>query len=159
MGPPPPRGFITPLQDGWSLWWHWDCSLVKEPCWRSCDGHGGVSGEGPMMGRRESVIALMILLAAGVFFRSLSHGEDTPSHHSLATVPLHIGPWAGEVHTLDPHVLQILKMDDYLWRQYSGTPGLPLGLYIGYYQSMRQGATYHSPKNCLPGSGWYFVAT
>jgi len=111
------------------------------------------------MGRRESVIALMILLAAGVFFRSLSHGEDTPSRHSLATFPLHVGPWVGEVHTLDPHVLQVLKVDDYLWRQYSDTPGLSLGLYIGYYQSMRQGATYHSPKNCLPGSGWYFVAT
>jgi hypothetical protein len=38
-----------------------------------------------MMGRRESVIALMILLAAGVFFRSLSHGEDTPIHHSLTS--------------------------------------------------------------------------
>ena len=61
------------------------------------------------------------------------------------------------MHTLDPNVLQVLKVDDYLWRQYGGTYGPPLGLYIGYYQSMRQGATYHSPKNCLPGSGWYFV--
>jgi EpsI family protein len=110
-----------------------------------------------MMGKRESVIALIILLTAGVFFHYLSHGEDTPLHQNLATFPLHIGPWAGEVHTLDPHVLQVLKVDDYLWRQYGGTHGPPLGLYIGYYQSMRQGATYHSPKNCLPGSGWYFV--
>lgn len=112
-----------------------------------------------MIGRRESVIALSILLAAGVFFRSLSHGEDIPIHRSLATFPPQIGPWIGEVHTLDPHVLQILKVDDYLWRQYSSTPGPPLRLYIGYYQSMRQGATYHSPKNCLPGSGWYIVET
>ena len=73
-----------------------------------------------MMGRRESVIALIILLAAGVFFRSLSHGEDTPLHHSLATFPLQIGPWVGEVHTLEPNVLQVLKVDDYLWRQYGG---------------------------------------
>ena len=112
-----------------------------------------------MMGRRESVIALMILLAAGVFFRSLSHGEDIPIHRSLATFPLQIGPWVGEAHTLETNVLQVLKVDDYLWRQYGGTPGPPIGLYIGYYQSMRQGATYHSPKNCLPGSGWYFVET
>jgi EpsI family protein len=112
-----------------------------------------------MMGRRESVIALIILLAAGVFFRSLSHGENIPVHHSLATFPLQIGPWVGEVHTLAPNVLQVLKVDDYLWRQYGGMHGPPLGLYIGYYQSMRQGATYHSPKNCLPGSGWYFVET
>ena len=56
-------------------------------------------------------------------------------------------------------MLQVLKVDDYLWRQYGSTDGPPLGLYIGYYQSMRQGVTYHSPKNCLPGSGWYFVET
>jgi EpsI family protein len=111
------------------------------------------------MGRRNSVIALVILLAAGVFFRTLSHGEDIPMHRSLATFPLQIGPWVGEVHTLDPNVLQVLKVDDHLWRQYSSSNGSPLGLYIGYYQSMRQGATYHSPKNCLPGSGWYFVET
>jgi EpsI family protein len=27
-------------------------------------------------------------------------------------------------------------------------------LYVGYYQSQRTGETIHSPKNCLPGSGW-----
>jgi EpsI family protein len=112
-----------------------------------------------MMGRRESVIALMMLLAAGVLCRSLSHGEAIPLQQRLATFPLQIGSWVGEAHTLDPHVLQVLKVDDSLWRQYSDTHGPPLSLYLGYYQSMRQGATYHSPKHCLPGSGWYFVAT
>ena len=111
------------------------------------------------MGRRESIMALLILLAAGVFLRSLSHEEDTPAHRSLDTFPLQIGARAGEVLTLDTNVLQVLKVDDYLWRQYDGAHGPPLGLYIGYYQSMRQGATYHSPQNCLPGSGWYFVET
>ena len=27
---------------------------------------------------------------------------------------------------------------------------------MGYYGSQRSGATYHSPKNCLPGGGWVF---
>jgi EpsI family protein len=27
-------------------------------------------------------------------------------------------------------------------------------LYIGYYESQRQGDTMHSPLNCLPGAGW-----
>jgi EpsI family protein len=29
-----------------------------------------------------------------------------------------------------------------------------VGLYVGYYQSQRQGDTMHSPLNCLPGAGW-----
>ena len=27
-------------------------------------------------------------------------------------------------------------------------------VYVGYYDSQTQGRTIHSPKNCLPGSGW-----
>ncbi|MFC1660777.1 exosortase C-terminal domain/associated protein EpsI [Gemmatimonadota bacterium] len=27
-------------------------------------------------------------------------------------------------------------------------------VYVGYYESQAQGNTIHSPKNCLPGSGW-----
>ena len=27
-------------------------------------------------------------------------------------------------------------------------------VYVGYYDSQTQGKTIHSPKNCLPGSGW-----
>ena len=34
---------------------------------------------------------------------------------------------------------------------------LPVWLYVGFYESQRTGATYHSPKNCLPGAGWQFV--
>jgi EpsI family protein len=30
----------------------------------------------------------------------------------------------------------------------------PIGLYVGYYGSQRQGDTMHSPLNCLPGAGW-----
>jgi EpsI family protein len=26
--------------------------------------------------------------------------------------------------------------------------------YVGYYATQRDGASYHSPLNCLPGSGW-----
>jgi len=29
-----------------------------------------------------------------------------------------------------------------------------VGLFIGYYQSQRQGDTMHSPLNCMPGAGW-----
>jgi EpsI family protein len=29
-----------------------------------------------------------------------------------------------------------------------------VSLYIGYYQTQRQGSTIHSPMNCLPGAGW-----
>jgi EpsI family protein len=35
----------------------------------------------------------------------------------------------------------------------------PIGLYVGYYASQRQGDTIHSPQNCLPGAGWHPVSS
>jgi EpsI family protein len=112
-----------------------------------------------MKGLRELVIAMVILIAAGGLLRSVSHGEETPIHKSLASFPLHIDQWHGTEQEFESDILQVLKVDDYLLRQYRQEQGTSIGLYVGYYKSMRQGATYHSPKNCLPGSGWYFVDT
>jgi EpsI family protein len=112
-----------------------------------------------MKGLRELVIAMVILIAAGFLLRSISHGEETPLHKSLATFPLRIDPWDGTEQTFEANILQALKVDDYLLRQYRDGETTSIGLYVGYYKSMRQGSTYHSPKNCLPGSGWYFVDT
>ena len=35
----------------------------------------------------------------------------------------------------------------------------PIGLFIGYFPTQRTGVTIHSPKNCLPGSGWAFESS
>src|SRR4029450_5982337 len=48
----------------------------------------------------------------------------------------------------------VLRADDYLSRNYALPDGRTASFYVGYYASQRTGATYHSPLNCLPGSGW-----
>ena len=57
--------------------------------------------------------------------------------------------------------LDLLKLSDYVSRAYaSGIAGEgPVLLYVGYYRSQRTGSTYHSPLNCLPGSGWQIAET
>lgn len=77
--------------------------------------------------------------------------------------------WEGKDLSLEQKVLDLLKVSDYLMRVYVPTPLatstnhtpplVPVSLYIGYYESQRTGATYHSPKNCLPGAGWNFADT
>jgi EpsI family protein len=44
-------------------------------------------------------------------------------------------------------------MSSYLMRYFPGDVA-PFSLYVGYYDQQTQGRTIHSPKNCLPGSGW-----
>jgi EpsI family protein len=55
---------------------------------------------------------------------------------------------------MEPAILKVLGVDDYLSRIYYKPGGGAAGLYIGYYGSQRQGDTIHSPLNCLPGAGW-----
>lgn len=108
---------------------------------------------------KEFLLSMLILLAAIGFMRSLSHGEVVPLRQDFTTFPHTIETWTGRERTLDARVLEVLRVDDYLLRQYEDAHTFPIELYIGYYKSQRQGATYHSPKNCLPGSGWTFLDT
>jgi EpsI family protein len=47
----------------------------------------------------------------------------------------------------------VLGVDDYVSREYISKSG-SIGLYVGFYQTQRQGSSIHSPMNCLPGAGW-----
>ena len=69
------------------------------------------------------------------------------SNDVLATF-LHV-----EVDSLND-VLKVLGVDDYLSRAYYKPDGAAVGLYMGFYNSQRQGDTIHSPLNCLPAAGW-----
>ena len=53
----------------------------------------------------------------------------------------------------DNETEKVLSADDYLSRNFVSN-GRMASFYVGYYATQRNGATYHSPLNCLPGSGW-----
>lgn len=108
---------------------------------------------------RELLVSVVILIAAGLLLRSVSQGEEVPLRKSLADFPLRIDQWSGTEEGLETKILNVLRVDDYMMRQYRDGQGPPLGLYVGYYKSQRGGIAYHSPKNCLPGAGWAFVKT
>jgi len=56
---------------------------------------------------------------------------------------------------VDSETLEILKADDTMYRDYQNDNlRAQAGLFIAYFQTQRQGQSPHSPKNCLPGSGW-----
>jgi EpsI family protein len=68
---------------------------------------------------------------------------------------MEIGDWRGEAaDRFDQRVLAVLGVDEYVNRIYSAGQDRAVGLYMGFYQSQREGDTIHSPLNCLPGAGW-----
>jgi len=53
---------------------------------------------------------------------------------------------AGELRTLAP--------DEYLLREYAEPGGRGMTLFVAFYGRQASGSSVHSPRNCLPGSGW-----
>jgi EpsI family protein len=106
--------------------------------------------------RAARILTLVLLLQAGVFY-GFSRPEHTPAHASLAGWDLPVtAPWqAFENLTLDQETLEVLKADDILSRVYrNNKTNQVASLFVAYFQTQRTGKTPHSPKNCLPGSGW-----
>jgi EpsI family protein len=107
---------------------------------------------------RASVLFLCFVGAAGLVVRA-ERPEPVPARTSFATFPLQLGEWQGvQQQPLEPSILKVLNVDDYLTRAYFRPDRTGVGLYVGYYGSQRQGDTMHSPLNCLPGAGWEFVS-
>ena len=102
-------------------------------------------------------ILLAVLLLGGVVVNAWQYlGEAHVGRSELKVFPRQVGAWQqiGSDDRLDQQTESILRADDYLLRNYQSQDGRIASFYVGYYASQRNGATYHSPLNCLPGSGW-----
>jgi EpsI family protein len=106
------------------------------------------------MSGRALILFACLVGSAGLVARA-DRTEPVPIRQTLEHFPMTIGPWQGfQQERFTTQVLAVLGVDDYLARAYSTPDQSGVGLYIGYYQSQRQGDTMHSPLNCLPGTGW-----
>lgn len=83
-------------------------------------------------------------------------GEAKVARRALTEMPSQVGSWrqVGADQRFDQQTESVLRADDYLSRNYALPDGRVASFYVGYYATQRTGATYHSPLNCLPGSGW-----
>jgi EpsI family protein len=95
-----------------------------------------------------------ILLGACLLLRTVSHAEQIVPRQPLRELPYVLGHWMGQEQSLQEQVVQAAGVSDYTNRVYWGQAAAPVQVYVGYYASQKTGDTIHSPKNCLPGSGW-----
>jgi EpsI family protein len=103
---------------------------------------------------RSIVLFVTFLAAAGMVARQ-NRPEPAPVRSTFGRFPTQIQQWSGQqLPPLDSRILRVLGVDDYLNRAYSTPDRAMVGLYVGFYNSQRQGDSIHSPMNCLPGAGW-----
>lgn len=101
------------------------------------------------------LVTLFLLIQTAVLYSS-SRDEYIPASRPLSEVPRQIGPWTtvGEGY-VDKESMDVLKADDTLSRVYQNTAtGATPTLFVASFRTQRNGKAPHSPKNCLPGSGW-----
>jgi len=102
------------------------------------------------------VVTVVLLMEALAFYALASRPETAPPVEPLLLFPSVIGDWLiYRDFPIEKEVLEVLKADDTLNRFYvNQTTRQVAGLYIAYFRTQRYGQAPHSPKNCLPGSGW-----
>jgi exosortase D (VPLPA-CTERM-specific) len=122
---------------------------------------GSYENERPEFPSRQSsanVWPLIICLAASGLMVQwfVNRSEVIPPRETLSALPIVLGEWRqrGDEIKFEESVEKVLKTTDYTMREYTQDNGRIANVYIGYYESQRSGATYHSPQNCLPGAGW-----
>ena len=99
---------------------------------------------------------VIVLLLAGTLGASLVAGHRSPDFLSqpLDTINTHLAGWTSVAdQTFGARVLGELRPSSYLSRIYQ-KQDRQLGLFIAFYAQQRAGESMHSPKHCLPGSGW-----
>jgi EpsI family protein len=102
------------------------------------------------------------LVAQAVLVHISAGTEHPPAPPALADFPSQFNAWTElREDRIDPDTVNTLRADRLLSRTYqSRRAGLPVSLLVAWFQSQRAGLSQpHSPKVCLPASGWEPEAT
>ena len=106
------------------------------------------------------VLTLALVVQATLFYAA-SRGERVPASRPLDLFPAQLGNWREvQDYPVEQEIKDQLRADDLLSRVY-GKPESRAGaaFFVAYFKTQRTGQSPHSPKNCLPGSGWEPEAT
>ncbi len=98
--------------------------------------------------------ATLLIVLQGALIYSAVRPEAIPPGRPLSMLPASLGSWKLlQEGVIDEDTRNVLKADDLLNRFY-GAGNQGANLFVAAFRSQRNGKAPHSPKNCLPGSGW-----
>lgn len=101
-------------------------------------------------------MAVSVILAAQVAaYYVIPKAEKLPPVKPLAGLAPQMGTWQQVAESKpEQEILDLLRADDTVDRYYRNDKGQIASLFIAFFKSQRAGVSPHSPKVCLPGSGW-----
>src|SRR5947209_6285145 len=106
------------------------------------------------LNNRLFLVAALLLATISVKMW-LNQSPKVPLRRPLVEFPMQVGNWRMTASSqLSDETTGVLKADDYMLRQYRNPSGYGVDMFVAYYKTQAAGESMHSPKNCLPGSGW-----
>lgn len=101
-------------------------------------------------------LATLFLILQTVLLYSSIRPEYQPTGRPLDQVPHQFGSWnMVQESQIDQQSQEILQADDTLNRVYrDSATGTDVSMFVASFRTQRNGKAPHSPKNCMPGSGW-----
>jgi len=109
---------------------------------------------------KRLIVVLCIFLSAigGIYY---GKSANTPKHLSLdiqksiASFPRQIGGWKyASASRFSRDIEEMLGADAYIDYTYESADDEQVEVLISYFSAMYEGKQFHSPKNCMLGSGW-----
>lgn len=109
---------------------------------------------GPRTSWLRGLWPVLLLAAAALFLHTRSRAEVLPPHRALNSFPQRVGVWTGTPVTIPKGDLAILGPGHFLERTYRAPDLPPVDFFVAFFPEQTTGDQIHSPKHCLPGSGW-----
>jgi EpsI family protein len=108
-----------------------------------------------MLTTKRFVIVYALLLLA-VLYMHVHADTAVPVNRPFDQFPAEHQGWRMvNEYAFSDRVLEILKPTDILNRTYARPGERPVDLHVGFYDGGKGTGVIHSPKHCLPGSGWF----
>ncbi len=109
--------------------------------------------------QRNALIAIALLAGAGGFARIM--GDDNlrvPERRDLDGIISEFPNWSATPKDIDATLIEALGADDFIISDFDTPNGEIFNLYIAYLDMQRDGHSWHSPRQCIPGGGWKIIS-
>lgn len=107
------------------------------------------------MARKAFITFFAVLLAVFIFTTVLRYFKpDSPRPADFERFPFRVGEWAGKKDPVPDFLVDALKPDNIFSATFTNRNGHQVQLFFDYFAGKNAARGIHSPRNCMPGSGW-----
>lgn len=112
------------------------------------------------MAKKTFLIMLLLLIVTFAFGMTVRHYRPSaPAPVPVSSFPLQKGVWHAQTIPITRDVIDMLQPDAIFNAFYINQQGTVVDLFFSYFSAENTTGGVHSPRNCMPGSGWTIMQT